>query len=50
MKIVQLLDKHFLPWVSKNWDDQVFRDRILKVIGPDTKLLDVGAGAGIIGQ
>jgi ubiquinone/menaquinone biosynthesis C-methylase UbiE len=48
MRIVQLLDKYFYPRYQKNWDDQAFRERILKVISPETNLLDVGAGAGII--
>lgn len=48
MKLIKTLDRLFYPNYSTNWDDQLFRERILRVIGPETTLLDVGAGAGII--
>ena len=48
MKLIQTLDRLFYPNYSTNWDDQLFRERILRVISPETTLLDVGAGAGII--
>lgn len=42
------LDQRFYPNFSNNWDDQIFRERIIKEIKPQFKLLDLGAGAGII--
>ena len=48
MNLVQAIDKLFYSGQHKNWDDQLFRERILQIIDPDTHLLDVGAGAGII--
>jgi len=48
MNLIQALDRRFYPDHQKNWDDQLFRELILQVIGPDTHLLDLGAGAGII--
>lgn len=48
MKLIQAIDRRFYPDHQKNWDDQLFRERILQVIGPDTQLLDLGAGAGIV--
>ena len=48
MKWVQIIDNFFYPQYEKNWDDQLFRKRVLQIINPDSYLLDVGAGAGII--
>lgn len=48
MGLIEYLDKKFYPDFQKNWDDQLFRDKVLKVIRPNHDLLDMGAGAGII--
>jgi 2-polyprenyl-3-methyl-5-hydroxy-6-metoxy-1,4-benzoquinol methylase len=48
MSMVKRIDRRFYPNHQKNWDDQLFRERILQVIGPQTRLLDLGAGAGIL--
>jgi 2-polyprenyl-3-methyl-5-hydroxy-6-metoxy-1,4-benzoquinol methylase len=48
MSLTAKIDRKFYPDFQKNWDDWLFRDRILQVIGPQTRLLDVGAGAGIV--
>jgi SAM-dependent methyltransferase len=48
MRFFESIDKKFYPEFEKNWDDQIFRQRVLEVIGPRTRLLDLGAGAGII--
>jgi SAM-dependent methyltransferase len=42
------LDNKFYPNHGNNWDDQLFRERILKELRSDFLVLDLGAGAGII--
>jgi SAM-dependent methyltransferase len=42
------LDRTFYPEFEDNWDDKLFRKEILSHISPDTDLLDLGAGAGIL--
>ena len=45
------LDSLLYPGVTRNWDDQLFRERIAKKLsGGSTILLDLGAGAGIVSQ
>ena len=48
MSMVSAIDKRFYPDYQKNWDDQIFRQRILAHLGPQLQLLDLGAGAGIV--
>lgn len=48
MSLIQNIDRRFYPDQQKNWDDWLFRDRILSAIDRDTRLLDLGAGAGIV--
>jgi SAM-dependent methyltransferase len=48
--LVQFLDKKVYGQFSNNWDDTLFRDRILSVIKQDSIVLDLGAGAGILQQ
>ena len=50
MNLVQKIDQRFYPAFQKNWDDQIFRQRVLQVLGPDQRLLDLGAGAGIVAE
>lgn len=45
---VERLDKHFYPNVTTNWDDTLFRQEILSVLEPSFRVLDIGAGAGIV--
>lgn len=47
-KVVSFLDQKFYPNFQKNWDDYLFRDEILRSTNKEYKLLDLGAGAGII--
>lgn len=49
MKIRNYLDRKFYSDFSINWDDQLFRSTIDNYLSSDKKLLDVGAGAGIVG-
>lgn len=45
---VARLDERFYPGVERNWDDKLFRERILSALSPDAAVLDLGAGAGIV--
>lgn len=46
--IVSLIDRKCYPTYERNWDDSIFRDRILELIDSQTDVLDIGAGAGIV--
>lgn len=48
--LVAWLDRTCYPSFQRNWDDQLFRERILTHLRPDSALLDLGAGAGIVEQ
>lgn len=48
--LVARLDRALYPGVTRNWDDQLFRERILRHLEPDSVVLDLGAGAGIVEQ
>jgi SAM-dependent methyltransferase len=47
-RLVAWMDRTFYPSHAANWDDQMLRDRIDARIRPESRLLDLGAGAGII--
>jgi SAM-dependent methyltransferase len=49
-RFVGWLDQRFYPNFSTNWDDSLMREAVLRRIGPTTRLLDLGAGAGIVAQ
>ena len=44
------LDDILYPGVSKNWDDQLLRERVLTRLSNEAVVLDLGAGAGIVTQ
>ncbi len=44
------MDLTFYNNYERNWDDLLFRERILTHIKPDSVVLDLGAGAGIVTQ
>ena len=46
--IVERLDRFLYPGIGKNWDDRIFRERILAQCNKDAVVLDLGAGAGIL--
>lgn len=48
MSIVEWLDHKFYPQFNRNWDDQLFRARIISRLNSDSVILDLGAGAGIV--
>ena len=49
-KLVRIFDKYLYPNFQDNWDHNLFRDRVIKYICPNNKVLDLGAGAGKIAQ
>lgn len=46
----QWIDHNWYPKFAKNWDDLLFRERILSHVKPNSVILDLGAGAGIVSQ
>ena len=48
--LTQFFDSKFYPNFQDNWDDILFREHILSNLRPDMKLLDLGAGAGIVAE
>jgi SAM-dependent methyltransferase len=49
-RVTDWIDQSWYSEFSKNWDDLLFRERILANIKPDAVVLDLGAGAGIVAQ
>lgn len=49
-RLIERMDRALYPGYGKNWDDDLFRARILREVTAETDLLDVGAGAGIVPQ
>jgi SAM-dependent methyltransferase len=50
LNLVEWIDRRFYAKFPKNWDDELFRDAILKLIDPHWEALDLGAGAGLLPQ
>jgi SAM-dependent methyltransferase len=48
MTFVTAIDRRFYPEFERNWDDELFRQKLLAVIRPRVRVLDLGAGAGIV--
>lgn len=48
MSFVNWLDRTFYPEFSRNWDDRLFRQRIIARLSKNAVILDLGAGAGIV--
>jgi SAM-dependent methyltransferase len=49
-RITGWMDRTFYRSYQDNWDDWLFRERVLAEIGPESMVLDLGAGAGIVPQ
>lgn len=49
-KLSRWIDKRFYPDLSSNWDDELFRQQVLQALQPDSRVLDLGAGAGRLPQ
>jgi SAM-dependent methyltransferase len=47
-KLVELLDNKYYSGYGDNWDDRLFREKILEFLSDSHVILDIGAGAGII--
>ncbi len=47
-KLIKFLDEKLYPGIGNNWDDHLFRERILGHLSKDMTILDLGAGAGIV--
>lgn len=47
-RLAEKMDRRFYPAFGKNWDDTMFRERILRHLTPSSVVLDLGAGAGIV--
>lgn len=50
MDLVKWIDERCYPGFGRNWDDALFREAILERLRPDMRVLDLGAGAGIVEQ
>jgi SAM-dependent methyltransferase len=48
LKLAQRLDRSLYPDHGDRWDDALFRRVLLTEISPDDRVLDLGAGAGIV--
>ncbi|MCC8998176.1 MAG: class I SAM-dependent methyltransferase [Candidatus Contendobacter sp.] len=48
--LIAKLDQALYPSYARNWDDQLFRERILQRLTRTSIILDLGAGAGIVQQ
>jgi len=46
--LVSAIDRAWYPGYGRHWDDALFRQRVLAELRPDSIILDLGAGAGII--
>lgn len=50
-KLVEWIDQKLYPQYQSNWDDALFRERILQHLQQSSlEVLDLGAGAGIVSQ
>jgi SAM-dependent methyltransferase len=47
---VRSLDQRWYAGINDNWDDTLFRETILGHVHPGARVLDLGAGAGIVTQ
>jgi SAM-dependent methyltransferase len=47
---VQWMDGYFYPGVHNNWDDALLRQNVVKLSRGAQRVLDVGAGAGIVSE
>ena len=45
---VAWLDRRFYPYSAANWDDLYFRQIVLAELDESSRVLDIGAGAGIV--
>jgi SAM-dependent methyltransferase len=48
--LVSWMDRKLYPTFERNWDDELFRRKVLSAIRPDSVCLDYGAGRGRLSQ
>ena len=48
--LTRWMDATLYPRHGNNWDDEIFRTRLLEYIGPDKRCLDFGSGRGKVKQ
>jgi ubiquinone/menaquinone biosynthesis C-methylase UbiE len=48
MSVIGFIDKKFYSEYPVNWDNKLFRKKILEVLKPDDVVLDLGAGSGYV--
>lgn len=48
MSLVSAIDRLFYHSFQSNWDDEIFRRKVLGALTPDATVLDLGAGAGLV--
>ena len=49
-RLVNWFDQTFFKNYAQNWDDQRFREKIVRYLSGSVTVLDLGAGAGIVRQ
>lgn len=49
-RLVRRIDERFYPGFGDNWDDDLFRAEILRVLRRGARVLDLGAGTGKLRQ
>jgi SAM-dependent methyltransferase len=49
-RLTRWMDRAWYPAHANNWDDELFRRRLLEHIGPRSRCLDYGAGRGNVQQ
>lgn len=49
-RITELLDRRLYPTHTKNWDDALLRERILRRVRAEHHVLDFGAGRGLVAE
>lgn len=49
-KLTKWMDQKWYSTYTQNWDDALFRERILRRINPASRILDFGAGRGKLEQ
>ncbi len=48
--LIHWIDQAWYPRFQNNWDDRILRERILSQLSPESVVLDLGAGSGIVEQ
>ncbi|OIP96494.1 MAG: hypothetical protein AUK55_05430 [Syntrophobacteraceae bacterium CG2_30_61_12] len=49
-RFISRIDRGLYPHYSDNWDNALFRELLLTALGPQSDVLDLGAGSGYVRQ